>query len=67
MIGDWRNCNDGSYKYAPRQGDAVLFWDVKPDLTIDPHSLHGGCPVVKGEKWAMTKWIHDKRQQGDNY
>jgi hypothetical protein len=67
IINDWRNCNDGSFKYAPRQGDAVLFWDVKPDLTIDTHSLHGGCPVIKGEKWAMTKWIHNTRQQGDNY
>lgn len=25
-ITDWRNCNDGSFKYMPRQGDAVLFY-----------------------------------------
>ncbi|KAL6752875.1 hypothetical protein V8C86DRAFT_532734 [Haematococcus lacustris] len=59
-ITDWRNCDDGSFKYKPRQGDAVLFWGVTPDQTIDPRSLHGGCPVVSGEKWAMTKWIRSK-------
>ena len=44
-VTDWRNCDDGSFKYKPRQGDAVLFWGVYPDGEIDPHSLHGGCPV----------------------
>ena len=44
-VTDWRNCNDGSFKYKPRQGDAVLFWGVYPNGEIDPHSLHGGCPV----------------------
>lgn len=23
-------------------------------------SLHGSCPVIKGEKWVATKWIRDK-------
>jgi len=45
VINDWRNCDDGSFKYKPRLGDAVLFWGVYPDGEIDPHSLHGGCPV----------------------
>ena len=26
--------------------------------TIDPHSMHAGCPVIAGEKWTATKWIH---------
>ncbi|KAJ9525337.1 hypothetical protein QJQ45_003294 [Haematococcus lacustris] len=59
-ITDWRNCDDGSFKYKPRQGDAVLFWGVTPDQTIDPRSLHGGCPVVSGEKWATLEWIISK-------
>lgn len=59
-MSDWRSCDDGSFKYQPRQGDAVLFWGVTPDLEIDQHALHGGCPVKKGEKWAMTKWIRSK-------
>ena len=23
----------------------------------DPQSLHGGCPVIKGNKWSSTKWM----------
>jgi hypothetical protein len=30
-------------------GDALLFYSLDPDLQINPRSLHGGCPVVKGE------------------
>jgi len=59
-IVDWRNCDDGSFKYKPRLGDAVLFWGVHPDGEIDPHSLHGGCPVKKGTKWVATKWLRSK-------
>jgi len=42
-------------------GNAILFWDMHPDTTTDPMSLHGGLPVIKGEKWAMTKWIRIKK------
>lgn len=42
----------------PYKGDAVLFWSIKPDGRFDPKSLHGSCPVIKGEKWSATKWIH---------
>ena len=47
-------------QYNPRQGDALLFWSMHPNGTFDKHALHGGCPVVKGEKWVATKWIRDK-------
>jgi hypothetical protein len=26
------------------------------DGTFDHKSLHGSCPVIKGEKWSATKW-----------
>uniref|UniRef100_A0A0D9Z0H0 procollagen-proline 4-dioxygenase n=1 Tax=Oryza glumipatula TaxID=40148 RepID=A0A0D9Z0H0_9ORYZ len=42
----------------PKMGDALLFWSMKPDATLDPLSLHGGCPVIKGNKWSSTKWMH---------
>lgn len=41
----------------PRKGDALLFFNLSPDGTTDSLSLHGGCPVIKGEKWSATKWI----------
>ena len=40
--------------------DALLFWNVHVNATFDKHALHGGCPVVRGEKWVATKWIRDK-------
>ncbi|KAJ8501158.1 hypothetical protein OPV22_011710 [Ensete ventricosum] len=41
----------------PRKGDAILFWSMGLDGQSDPNSLHGACPVVKGEKWSATKWL----------
>ena len=26
--------------------------------TMDPASMHTGCPVIKGIKWAAPIWIH---------
>ena len=47
------------------QGDALLFWDLKPDgLTGDKWSMHAGCPVIRGEKWSATKWLHNGKFGG---
>ncbi|XP_016510559.1 putative prolyl 4-hydroxylase 10 [Nicotiana tabacum] len=50
-------CGKGGLSVKPKRGDALLFWSMKPDATLDPSSLHGGCPVIKGNKWSSTKWI----------
>lgn len=42
----------------PRKGDALLFFSLTTDAIPDPNSLHAGCPVIEGEKWSATKWIH---------
>lgn len=42
----------------PSKGDALLFFSTHPDATTDPNSLHGACPVEKGEKWSAPKWLH---------
>ena len=44
----------------PKQGDALLFWSQHWNGTLDQRSLHGGCPVIKGQKWAMTKWLRSQ-------
>ncbi|KAJ4801222.1 2-oxoglutarate (2OG) and Fe(II)-dependent oxygenase superfamily protein [Rhynchospora pubera] len=41
----------------PVKGDAVLFYNLKPDAVPDPLSLHASCPVIQGKKWVATKWI----------
>ena len=43
---DYKSCNTG-IKVKPRAGDALLFWSMNPDHTLDRHSLHGGCAVVR--------------------
>ncbi|KAA3455987.1 putative prolyl 4-hydroxylase 7 [Gossypium australe] len=54
----WSNCAKTGYAVKPRKGDALLFFNLHPNTTTDPKSLHGSCPVIKGEKWSATKWIH---------
>eukprot|EP00887_Chlorella_sp_A99_P007247 scaffold2.g7247.t1 len=42
----------------PRKGDAVAFWSLRTDGRLDAGALHGGCPVIRGTKYAATKWFH---------
>ncbi|KAG0447069.1 hypothetical protein HPP92_028515 [Vanilla planifolia] len=50
-------CGKKGLSVIPKMGDALLFWSMHPDATLDPSSLHGGCPVIKGNKWSATKWM----------
>mmetsp|Transcript_1902 Transcript_1902/g.11601 ORF Transcript_1902/g.11601 Transcript_1902/m.11601 type:complete len:313 (-) Transcript_1902:1009-1947(-) len=58
---DYGSCNLG-LKVSPQKGDGLLLLNANPDATIDMHALHGGCPVVQGEKWLAKKWINDKKR-----
>ncbi|WP_353234227.1 2OG-Fe(II) oxygenase [Diaphorobacter ruginosibacter] len=46
---------DVHLEIGPRQGNAVFFSYER----AHPHTrtLHGGSPVVEGEKWIATKWL----------
>ena len=36
-----------------------MFYSLFPDSkTQDQHSMHTGCPVLRGIKWTGTVWIH---------
>ncbi|RAL46492.1 hypothetical protein DM860_004771 [Cuscuta australis] len=50
-------CGRQGLSLKPKMGDALLFWSMKPDASPDPSSLHGSCPVIKGNKWSCTKWM----------
>ncbi|XP_039139152.1 probable prolyl 4-hydroxylase 6 [Dioscorea cayenensis subsp. rotundata] len=54
----WSDCAKNGYAVKPAKGDALLFFSLHPDATTDTSSLHGSCPVIEGEKWSATKWIH---------
>ncbi|KAK4434652.1 putative prolyl 4-hydroxylase 3 [Sesamum alatum] len=51
-------CGKRGLAVKPKMGDALLFWSMRPDASLDASSLHGGCPVIKGNKWSSTKWLH---------
>lgn len=38
----------------PRQGDALLFWDMHPNGTdVDRASLHASCPTIKVRRMCI--------------
>jgi prolyl 4-hydroxylase len=44
---------------APIKGNAVFFsYDRAHPAT---RTLHGGAPVIEGEKWVATKWLRQSR------
>lgn len=42
---------------TPKRGKIIIFYNLLPSGVIDQYSLHGGCPVIAGDKWAANKWI----------
>ncbi|KAK9080873.1 hypothetical protein SSX86_000015 [Deinandra increscens subsp. villosa] len=55
---DFRKCI--GLKVKPQKGDGLLFYSLYPNGSIDPTSLHGSCPVIKGQKWVATKWLRNE-------
>ncbi len=49
---------------SPRQGSAVYFAYTSESGETDPRTLHGGSPVLAGEKWIATKWLRQRRYGG---
>jgi prolyl 4-hydroxylase len=47
------------FEVAPVKGNAVFFsYDRAHPQT---RTLHGGAPVLEGEKWVTTKWVRERR------
>ena len=44
---------------APKRGNAVFFSYDRPHPVT--RTLHGGAPVLAGEKWIATKWLREGR------
>ena len=43
---------------APQRGNAVFFSYNRPHPCTQ--TLHGGAPVIEGEKWIATKWLRER-------
>lgn len=66
--GPFSPCAQGHVAYKPKQGDALMFFDMTPDYqNMDHFSMHTGCPVIKGVKWNAVKWIHGKPFRQEEY
>jgi prolyl 4-hydroxylase len=52
---------DIGLEVAPKRGSAVFFSYDRPDPAT--RTLHGGAPVLAGEKWVATKWLRERRFQ----
>jgi prolyl 4-hydroxylase len=50
---------DVQLEVAPVKGNAVFFSYDRAHAST--RSLHGGAPVVEGEKWVATKWVREGR------
>ncbi|MDH4391892.1 MAG: 2OG-Fe(II) oxygenase [Aquabacterium sp.] len=48
---------DVQLEVAPIKGNAVFFSYNRPHAIT--RSLHGGTPVLAGEKWVATKWLRE--------
>ena len=50
---------DVNLEVSPKRGNGVFFSYDKPHPSTK--TLHGGAPVVAGEKWIATKWLRERR------
>lgn len=50
---------ESALQVVPQLGHAVFFSYDQPDPGT--RTLHGGAPVIKGEKWIATKWLREGR------
>jgi prolyl 4-hydroxylase len=48
---------DVRLEVAPKRGHAVFFSYERPHPGT--RTLHGGAPVIAGEKWIATKWLRE--------
>ena len=48
---------DVGLEVAPKRGNAVFFSYDRPQPST--RTLHGGAPVIQGEKWVATKWLRE--------
>lgn len=49
------------FSVSPQKGMAVYFEYFYNDSSLNELTLHGGSPVIKGEKWVATQWMRRQR------
>lgn len=50
-----------NFSVSPQKGMAVYFEYFYTDQHINERTLHGGAPVITGEKWIATQWMRKQK------
>ena len=50
-----------NFSVTPKKGMAVYFEYFYNDQTLNELTLHGGAPVITGEKWVATQWMRKQK------
>ncbi|WP_404354967.1 2OG-Fe(II) oxygenase [Cytobacillus firmus] len=50
-----------NFSVSPQKGMAVYFEYFYNDQYLNDLTLHGGAPVIIGDKWAATQWMRRKK------
>ncbi|EDO36695.1 predicted protein, partial [Nematostella vectensis] len=57
------NCHRANLVVPPKKNMAIMWYNHHVDEDsgmlglLDAYSLHGGCDVIKGEKWIANNWL----------
>jgi prolyl 4-hydroxylase len=49
-----------NFSVTPQKGMAVYFEYFYDNQDLNDLTLHGGAPVIAGDKWAATQWMRRK-------
>ena len=50
-----------NFSVSPQKGMAVYFEYFYNDKILNELTLHGGAPVITGEKWVATQWMRRQK------
>ncbi|WP_421385456.1 2OG-Fe(II) oxygenase [Bacillus salacetis] len=50
-----------NFSVSPQKGMAVYFEYFYDNQDLNDLTLHGGAPVIIGDKWAATQWMRRKQ------
>jgi hypothetical protein len=55
------NAREGHLEIAPRQGDALLLWNITPDRSLDTNAKYGIKEnTSKQPLWVLSSWYRQK-------
>ncbi|CAB4006676.1 transmembrane prolyl 4-hydroxylase-like [Paramuricea clavata] len=59
-----KRCHTSNLLIPARKGTAIMWYNHEVDPRsgwlgdLDYHTIHGGCDVLRGEKWIANSWIN---------